>query len=453
MGSSWDEPPVDHEQAGDLPDNGGTQGLWDRLSDALPAEQNTRQRLAFLAEASTVLGRSLDVEETLQQLADLTVPQLADWCTIEVFEGEQLRPAAVAHTNPAKIPKVRELRDRYGYADQHGPGKVARTGEPELLEEVTDDLLASVAHDDEHLALMRDLAPVSLVAVPLVARGRVLGALTLAQSESGRHYRDEDLDLLQDLAQRAATAVDNAVLYAERDRVARTLQQALLPPRLPDPPGLDLAAVYDTADDVDIGGDFYDVIDTPQGWVVVLGDVCGKGVQAASLSSLARHTVRSAALQDADPVYVLRVLNDALLRQDPSESFCTALCVQLRPGSRQAEAVLASAGHPPALMVRANGSIGEIDGDGMLVGAFDEPDFERTTATLHAGDMLMLYTDGLSEARQGGELFGTEGIISALRQVPGESAESVLAHVHATVEGWQDGQRDDMAMLAIHFTP
>lgn len=453
MGSSWYEPPVEHEQAGESPESTGTGGLWDRLSDALPAEQMARQRLAFLAEASTVLGRSLDVEETLQQLADLTVPQLADWCTIELFEGGQLRPAAVAHTDPAKIPKVRELRDRYGYAHQHGPGRVARTGEPELIEEVTDGLLASVAHDDEHLALMRDLGPVSLVAVPLVSRGRVLGAVTLAQSESGRHYRDEDLELLQDVAQRAATAVDNAVLYAERDRVARTLQQALLPPKLPDPPGLDLAAVYDTADDVDIGGDFYDVIDTPQGWVVVLGDVCGKGVQAASLSSLARHTVRSAALQDGDPAHVLGVLNDALLRQDPSESFCTALCVQLRLAPRRAEVVLASAGHPPALMVRANGSIAQMDGDGMLVGAFDEPVFERTRDTLHPGDLLMLYTDGLSEARHGGELFGTEGIISALRHAPAEDAESVLAHVHATVEGWQDGQRDDVAMLAIQFNP
>lgn len=454
MNEAWEEPAVDYGQAGSSSRTSGNAGFWDRLTDLLPPERNARQRLAFLAEASAVLGRSLDVETTLQQLADLTVPRLADWCLIDlVDDGGTCRPAALSHTDPDRAATVRELQDRYGYPAEHGPHRVVRSGEPEMLEEITDELLLSLATDDEHLELLRALEPVSAVVVPLIARGQAVGALTLVQSESKRHYREEDLQLLQDLAQRAAVAVDNAALYAERDRVARSLQQALLPPSLPDPPGLDVAAIYDTAEEADIGGDFYDVIDTPHGWVIVLGDVCGKGVEAASLSSLARHAVRSAALQDADPVHVLDVLNDALIRHEPHESFCTAACVHLRVGSDRAEAVFASAGHPPALVSRAEGTIDELDSDGMLVGLFPHPAVTKETATLHPGDVLVLYTDGVSEARCGDELFGAEGVAAALRDAAGWDAQSILAHVHTSAEAWQDEQRDDMALLAIRFRP
>jgi serine phosphatase RsbU (regulator of sigma subunit) len=408
------------------------------------AEHRWRQRVEFLAEASSVLGRSLDAEQTLEELAGLAVPWLADWCTIDRLDEHGLRPAATAHRDPAKAALLREARQRAGCAD-HGAGSVIHADEPHLIEEVSDQLLASLAEDEEHLARLRELRPASAVVVPLRASTRPLGAMTLVQAESGRCFRREDIELAQDLAGRAAVAVDNALAYAERDRVAQMLQQALLPPELPDLPRVDLATSYDSADET-IGGDFYDIVPAAEGWMVVVGDVCGKGVNAASLTALARHTIRGAALQVADPQHVLRVLNDAVARHG-AESFCTAVCAHLVVGCHQARMTVASGGHPPVLVRRAGGAVEQVDCDGMVIGLLDEPDLGRAHLTLEPGDLALFYTDGLTEARRGQELFGVEGVASALRgTVP--DADAALAKVHEAAEGWQEHQADDVAMLA-----
>lgn len=440
--------------AGWLHTDGGSAPLRSRPGELLNGNDGECWRVRFLADASAVLGGSLDVEEILQQLADLTVPHLADWCVIDVVDGGQLVPAAAAHADPTKTARVRTVQAHYVYDDPHGPGKVARTGEPELLETVTDEQLAFLAHDHAHLALMRALQPGSAVAVPLFARGRSLGAITLVRSAwAQQRYTATDLDMLQEMAHRAAIAIDNAALYTERARTARMLQQALLPPSLPDPPGLALAAAYDTADDADIGGDFYDVIATDQGWLMVLGDVCGKGVEAAALSSLARHTVHAAALHHADPAGVLGVLNDALTHHECAESFCTAVCAHLRLDTDPARVTIASGGHPPALVRRRDGDVEPVNGDGTLLGVFDDPQLTATDVTLRAGDLVLLYTDGLSEARRRGQLFGVEGLAAALGAAAKLDADALVAHVHAAAESWQDSQRDDMAVLAAQLRP
>lgn len=424
------------------------------MADLLGDASVDSWRLRFLADAGALLGASLDVDEILQQLADLTVPQLADWCVIDVVDDGQLSPAAAAHTDPTKTAHVRTVQVHASYDDPHGPGKVARTGEPELLESVSDELLAFLAHDDTHLALLRTLQPTSAVAVPLVARGRSLGAMTLVQSGSApQRYGEADLDLLQDVAHRAAIAIDDAAVDTERDRTAGMLQQALLPPSLPDPPELVLAAAYDTADDADIGGDFYDVIATREGWLLVLGDVCGKGVEAAAVSSLARHTVHAAALHDPDPVRVLGVLNDALVSGDCPERFCTAVCAHLRVDTDTARMTIASGGHPPPLIRRRDGGVEPVDGDGMLLGAFDDPQLTTTDVTLRAGDLVLLYTDGLSEARRRGQLFGVEGLAATVGTAAKLSADALVDHVHTAAEAWQDRQRDDMAAVAVEIRP
>lgn len=413
-------------------------------------EHDARRRLAFLTEVSTLLGQSLDVDETLQRLADLAVPSLADWCTIDVLEEGQLRLAAAAHVDPDKAGLVWQLWDHYGATDGHGPGKVVRTAEPELLTHVTDELFAFLAHTDEHLNLMRALQPVSAVAVPLIARGRLLGAVTLVQARSEGRYVEGDLPLLQEVAHRAAFSIDNAALYAERDRTARMLQQALLPPSLPEPDGLDVAARYETADSVEIGGDFYDAIDTLEGCLVVVGDVCGKGAEAASLSSVARHTVHAAAMQHSDPDYVLRMLNEALVRDTPDESFCTATCAHVHTNDHRAELMVASGGHPPPLVRRNDGTVESLDADGMAVGLFEDPRSAATVVMLDPGDLLLVYTDGLSEARRNGELLGIDGIAAVLGDTVGLDAEATLAILQATADAQYTRQRDDMALLAVH---
>lgn len=428
-------------------------GPWRHPTDLVPADRDARRRLEFLAEAGAVLGGSLDVDETLQQLADLVVPRLADWCVIDlVDEGCLLWPSAVAHADPQQVATVRALQGHYGYHDPHGPGRVARTGQPQLLEDVTDELVGFLAHDDDHLALMRALRPASAVAVPLVARGRCLGAITVVQSDSDRRLGTDDLAMLQDVAHRAATAVDNAARYTDRDRTARMLQQALLPPTLPDPPELEVAAAYDTADAADIGGDFYDVVATSQGWLITLGDVCGKGVEAAALSSLARHTVHAAA-SDPSPAGVLEQLNQTLLHQETDERFCTAVCAHLRVDTEPARMVVASGGHPPALIRRGDGGIEQVTADGLPLGLFADPLVTETQVDLQAGDLVLVYSDGLTEARRGHQLFGVEGLAAAAGSAARLSAEALVAHVHAAAERWQDVQRDDMAALAVEVQP
>ena len=415
--------------------------------------QEARLRLELLARAGGVLGQSLDVDRMLGELAELVVPELGDWCTIDLVEGRELRPVAVAHADPARAELVHRLREDYGYSTAYGPGKVVRTGSTERLLDVSDDVLRGVAQDDAHLAALRQLDPSSAVTVPLRARRQTLGALTLVHGASGRRHDADDVAVIEDLARRAATAVDNALLFAERSRVAAMLQRALLPYELPEIPSVELASHYDTAQRTDIGGDFYDVIATNGGWTLVLGDVCGKGLEAASLTSLARHTVRAAALRSSDPAEVLAVLNDALLEHEAPESFCTAVCAHLVVEDAGIRLDLATGGHPPPMVMRADGEVEQPDCSGMLIGLFDTLELEPTSVVLGPDELAVFYTDGLTEARRGYQQFGSQRLRGVLRESRSLSTEALLKHVHATVEAYQDEQSDDMAMLALRPKP
>lgn len=443
---------VTDERGASLGMTGACQDITERQEEEARryvSEQRLRERFEFLAEAGKVLSRaSIDTDDTLQEFTNLVVPRLSDWCAVDLLEDGQLRLAAVAHSDDTKVELVREMVGRYGRSRAEGAGKVVATGEPEHAPHISDEMLQATAHDERHLELLRQLGLTSAVIVPLQARGRTLGALTLIHSESGRRHDDADVAVARELAHRAAVAIDNANLLAERTRVARMLQQALLPPQLPEIPGVQLAGLYDPAEDTDIGGDFYDAMGAGTDWTLVVGDVCGKGVEAAALTSLARHTVRTASLHDSDPRHVLGVLNEALRQHEGEHTFCTAVCAHLRLIGGGAMLSVASGGHPPALVLRQDGGVDELDADGLLLGCFDDADLGETEARLDAGDLALFYTDGLTEARRGNELFGAERLKDALRDAAGLTAEETLKHLHATVEAWQFDQRDDTAMVA-----
>jgi serine phosphatase RsbU (regulator of sigma subunit) len=163
--------------------------------------------------------------------------------------------------------------------------------------------------------------------------GVALAPLTLVSTTPGRVFGEKDLHLAEELARRAATRIDNAGLYHERDHIAWTLQQSLLPPALPDIPGFEVAALYRPAGEgYEVGGDFYDVFETAdRAWALVVGDVCGKGPEAAAITGLARHTIRAIAMHDRRPCKVLRSLNEALLGEAWTDRFCTVCYVRLRP--------------------------------------------------------------------------------------------------------------------------
>ena len=282
----------------------------------------------FISESSRLLASSLDPDEILEQVATLAVPEVADWCAVDLLRVDgQLERVALAHADPEMLEKGLEVSRLYPpRSDQTtGPAHVVRTGRSDLAEEVPVELLRRATEDERHLELVLELGMRSAMTVPMTARGDTVGAMTFVTGPSGRRFDRRDLELAEELARRCATAVENARLYGERAYIARTLQESLLPSELPEIPGIETAARFlPTGEGNEIGGDFYDLFPSGRrGWTVVIGDVCGKGPAAAAVTALARYTLRAAAMRERLPSRGLHVLNEALLRQRADRRFCT----------------------------------------------------------------------------------------------------------------------------------
>jgi PAS domain S-box-containing protein len=422
------------------------------ISELKRAEEAHR----FLAEASRVLAGSLDYEETLRVIARLAVPEIGDWCAVDLLdETGEITHVATAHAEPEKVALAHELRSRYPSDPDSASGvaNVLRTGRAELWGEIPDALLEAAAVDAEHLRLIREVGMVSAMVVPMRLRGRTLGAITLVSAESRRRFDEHDLATVEDLATRAATAVDNARLYRTRSAIAQTLQASLLPPELPELPGVELAARYRPAGEgFEVGGDFYDVFSVDERhWFAVVGDVCGKGAEAAAVTALARYTIRTAAVRRRSPAAILRWLADAMLRQDPSGGrFCTIVCVHLDLARTPARVTVSCGGHPLPLVRRADGSIEEVGAPGTLLGLVRDPHVEDRAASLHPGDTMVLYTDGLTEARAPAELWTSEDLAAALGRTADSSAGGIVDHLLTEALGGEAAPpRDDIAALAL----
>jgi serine phosphatase RsbU (regulator of sigma subunit) len=293
--------------------------------------------------------------------------------------------------------------------------------------------------------------------IPIAFGGRVFAALVLCNREA-RRFMAADRAFLAQLAHQAAQALERARLYEERAYVARTLQLGLLPERLAEIPGLEVAVRYHSiADGGAVGGDFYDCFDiSPERWLVVVGDVAGKGTAAAVLTGLARHTLRAIALRDEQPTEMLRFLNEALRRQSTETAFCTVGCVRLDPAAGGGfSACLASGGHPYPLLVRAGGRAEEVIVRGTLLGVEAEPGLEQVSLELRAGDTLVLYTDGVVDARDAsGDRFGEARLCEAIDAAAEEgSAEAVAGAVDQAVAAFEpERTRDDRAIVALRVS-
>jgi serine phosphatase RsbU (regulator of sigma subunit) len=246
--------------------------------------------------------------------------------------------------------------------------------------------------------------------------------------------------------------VDNARLYRERSYIARTLQESLLPPHLPELPGLDVAARFRAAGQgFEVGGDFYDLFEASEGrWAVVIGDVCGKGAEAAAITALARYTLRAAAMREENPVGVLDVLNQAILRQRTDRRFCTVLYAYLTPGDGGLGVDFASGGHPLPIVVKANGDAHEVGAPGTVIGIAQDPDLDRESVELRPGDALVLYTDGVTDARAPDVIWTPAELAAELSKVHDLDADGLAARVLDLALG--DGHeepRDDIAVVAI----
>jgi PAS domain S-box-containing protein len=420
------------------------------ITDIKRAELGQR----FLADASHVLAGSLDYQETLRAVARLAVPAVADWCAVDLAAGEGLERVVVEHVDPARIALAREVQERYppDPATETGVLGVLRHGRAELYRVVPDELLEQAAQDDEHLRILRSVGLRSVMLVPMTLRDRVLGVISFVSSESGRRFDEQDLELAQDLALRAAAAVENSRLYEAASAIARTLQASLLPPALPDLPGAELAAAYRPAGaGLEVGGDFYDVFNTAEDqWYLVVGDVCGKGAEAAAVTALARYTIRAAAVRRRSPAAILRWLSDAMLQQsDGSDRYCTIACAHLDLSTPPGRVTVACGGHPLPLLVRADGTTEEVGIPGTLLGLVPSPDLNDHSTDLRAGDTLLLYTDGLTEAGAPSRVWSPEDLEAAARDAARDSVAATVDRLVEAAIGSLPAVRDDVAVLAL----
>jgi PAS domain S-box-containing protein len=437
-------------------DDDGNVTMAINIIEDITTHKRAEQAQRFLARSGDVLANVLDPDELLVEIANLAVPELADWCGVDLLtDSGMLERKALAHVDPAVRQRAIDLSSRYP-ADPDAPQgsyQVARTGQPELYPDIPEEMLRGAAVDEEHYREMIAIGMRSAIVVPLTTRGRTLGTLSWVNGRSGRRFDEQDVELAQEVARRCATAVENARLYSERAYIARTLQQSLLPVELPDIPGIEAAARFrPTGEGNEVGGDFYDVFETGhRGWTVVMGDVCGKGPDAAAVTALARYTLRAAAMRDFLPSRSLAVLNEALLRQRDDRRFCTVAYAYLEKLDEGARVGISAGGHPLPILLRADGGAETVGALGTLLGVVPDPNLEDRALTLAPGDTLVFYTDGVIENRM-----GTNGVLDERRLMElvatcaGRDPDTIATKVEEAAVLSQDGRpRDDIAVLVL----
>jgi serine phosphatase RsbU (regulator of sigma subunit) len=420
---------------------------------ALERMRAERRQLELLIAATAKLDTSLDPQQTLRRIAAMALPELAELCVIDlVDEDGAITTTVAAGVDPQVAERVERMRP------EERPRRLAGLPVARALRERTShqvaDVAGSTAAASGEAITTASVLPASeeysrsATVVPMVARGRLLGVMSFVHAGAPQRGR---LRVLEDLTGRAALAFDNARLYAERARVAQTLRRSLMPAALPSVPGLELDCYFrPMGAGNEVGGDFYDVFTDRDGCWLVVGDVCGKGAEAAVLTAFLRHTTLAYAREGERPARVLERVNSAMLEQDFGGRFATAVLARLEFVPEGVALTVAAAGHPPALVSRAGGVTEELGTGGTLLGIFADARIGEDSTVLRVGDSLALYTDGLSEAHAPARMLTSEELQAALADRSPESAEEAIAALLGLVDLSQ-GARDDIAILAVRI--
>ncbi|MFJ6351735.1 SpoIIE family protein phosphatase [Streptomyces sp. NPDC092046] len=428
-------------------------------------ERLRRGSLSFLVEASDLLAGTLDRDQTLALMAQMTVPTLATWCAVYTIADQASDPylSYVLHEDEDLIDGLKDLLSSISPPDPvttpgarvwSAPGDAAhRAALSASMREL--DGPGSPVSSGIHTALATATAVGGeTVVLPLVARNRVIGMLTLGKP-SDDHFRQEILELAEDLSRRAALALDNARLYSERTAISRSLQRSLLPPGLPDVPGVEVDVIYRAAGEGnEVGGDFYDLFPIRDGaYGFAIGDVCGTGPEAAAVTGLARHALRLLAREGFGGPAVLERLNTAILDEGARSRFLTLLYGEMRP-QEDGSAVLkvVCAGHPLPLRLSQDGTVRPAADPQPLLGVMDDLELYEQTVTLDPGDVLLCVTDGVTERREGTRMLGDDGLTEVLKSCTGLTAGAITSRVLRAVERFaQEPASDDMAILALRI--
>jgi serine phosphatase RsbU (regulator of sigma subunit) len=436
---------------------GDLAGLW---VASLRVNLNREQAASeLLAETGALMEDALEQGQRAQHLADLAVPVLGDVAMVDMVapDGSIQRVAARNRMDPVADEFV-ELRAK-SPIDPHGPHPVAeviRSGRTLVLDRLSDDAIEGITARDSERELLKKHRFRSCLVLPLGARGSVLGALTLWIMRPAKTFDETARRTAKRLADRGALALDNARLHEQQSHIAAVLQHSLLPRSLPRIQGFEASSRFLAAGEAyEVGGDFYDVFRSGSGtWTAVIGDVCGKGPEAASLTALARYTVRTASSPDTTPSEILRMLHDSIRSERADLRFCTAALARIQSpsnGHGPARLTVALGGHPLPLVLRKSGKVEAIGEPGTLLGALPSPTISDSDGRLSVGDSLILYTDGVLDVRDRSQSDDPDWFAEQVANCAGKSADEIAERLaQAAIERHGGEPRDDIAILVLH---
>ncbi|HEY0382641.1 MAG TPA: SpoIIE family protein phosphatase [Candidatus Elarobacter sp.] len=419
---------------------------WYGSNTDVDAEYGARARERFFSRLGAELSGALSLEQTLRVVTRSVVPEYADWALVNLIdERNDIRLAAAFHSDPEKHEMLEAVRGE-SYANPSastGVAQVIRTGRPVVYEVYSGAVLREAVAASYHSRL--DLIGIdSALIVPLFSAGKVVGTLNAVMHGRGRSYTKADVPFFEEVGRRIAPAIGNATAYERERRVATTFQEAALVPSLPEVPGLTFDAMYQAAMlEATVGGDWYDAFRLPDGRIVLsIGDVAGKGLQAAVAMASVRQSIRTAALINPEPVAVLNAV-DRIVRAMGQAPFVTAFVGVLDPVSF--ELAFASAGHPPSLLRDAHGTVSSLDEGDLPLGLRGRTDGGARTIEVAPGSVLLCYTDGLTEFDRDA-VDGERRVRDAFACAHGDVASEIYAHIsHGRPAN------DDVAILAVTF--
>jgi serine phosphatase RsbU (regulator of sigma subunit) len=418
--------------------------------EELTALKAAETRTRVLAESGRTLVSSLDHEQTLRNVTEVVVPALADWCAIDLIDEnlvrERLVVASPGDEHEAFARSFSWFRSESVDAESE-LGRVLTTGTTLFKEKVTSEDLARWSASAQALRRLHELDICSLLIVPMPVPSRTIGVMVFVTDAARGRLNSDDVEVAEQLGRRAAVAVDNARLHARLADAAETLERSLLPDKLPDIPGWDVASLYIPVSSelrMDVGGDFFELFTVAGRPFVIIGDVEGKGVTAATLTALMRYGASFAARSKPEPAAILEQLDEGL-RHHVREATCTALCARLEPD----RLLFSSAGHPPALLLSPTGGEREVPEPGPLLGAFEDAHWRQHEVPIAPGELVLLYTDGVTDTLGRGRL-GRGRLRALLAEYADRGPQVLLEQLERVLrESGRGGRWDDLAALAL----
>jgi serine phosphatase RsbU (regulator of sigma subunit)/PAS domain-containing protein len=412
------------------------------------------RRMDMITEVTRLLldNRTFSEAVTLQRCARLLAGGIASWVIVDVERAERLRrqyvigPSDESSQDLAR--KVRVLDPQPGSA----PAQVHDAGTSILVAHADDPGILGFTPDETPLLML--LGTTSLLSVPITDGATIYGALTLARAAGEGRFEVADLGLAEQFGQHLGVAIRVDRMFRHHSAVAEALQGSLLPATLPGVPGLDLYAAYLPASEgLEVSGDFYDVFPFTGGWAIVVGDVCGKGQEAAAMTAAARHAIRTLAHWNPDPADVLAKANEVMLGGGYEDRFVTAKLAYLRWDGDLLRVVLASAGHPGPALVRPDGRVDVLGGGGLPLGLFPDAESHVDKLELGEGDLLFFYSDGVTDARSPEMRYFEDSLADELASLAGRSAADTARIIQSRVTAFsQDELRDDLTILVAKVT-